>query len=193
MTIYEIAHEVTEIEDLYESAVDENGEPRELNEEEKETLKKWILANEETFKEKFDSYGKFIQNLKFQAELAEATRKAYNAELDRLSARAKTFTNRMESMKSMLLWAMNTMHIDKIKTALFSASIRETPFLINTDDAHVNEIPDCYLKKEVSKSAISADIKNGKLQLSDSGLVLTQSGEILGGIKATKSKSLQIR
>lgn len=193
MTIYEIAHEVTEIEDLYESAVDENGEPRELNEEEKETLKKWILANEETFKEKFDSYGKFIQNLKFQAELAEATRKAYKAELDRLSARAKTFTNRMESMKSMLLWAMNTMHIDKIKTALFSASIRENPFLINTDDAHVNEIPDCYLKKEVSKSAISADIKNGKLQLSDSGLVLTQSGEILGGIKATKSKSLQIR
>lgn len=193
MTIYEIAHEVTEIEDLYESAVDENGEPRELNEEEKETLKKWILANEETFKEKFDSYGKFIQNLKVQAELAEATRKAYKAELDRLSARAKTFTNRMESMKSMLLWAMNTMHIDKIKTALFSASIRENPFLINTDDAHVNEIPDCYLKKEVSKSAISADIKNGKLQLSDSGLVLTQSGEILGGIKATKSKSLQIR
>lgn len=193
MTMYEIAHEVTEIEDLYESAVDENGEPRELNEEEKEILKKWILANEETFKEKFDSYGKFIQNLKIQAELADATRKAYKAELDRLSARAKTFTNRMESMKSMLLWAMNTMHIDKVKTALFSASIRENPLSINTDDAHVNEIPDCYLKKEVSKSAISADIKNGKLQISDSGLVLTQSGEILGGIKATKSKSLSIR
>ena len=73
--MYEIAHEVTEIEDLYESAVDENGEPRELNDEEKETLKKWILANEETFKEKFDSYGKFIQNLK--AALVRIENKTY--------------------------------------------------------------------------------------------------------------------
>ena len=193
MTMYEIAHEVTEIEDLYESAVDENGEPRELNEEEKETLKKWILANEETFKAKFDSYGKFIQNLKINAELAEATRKAYKAELDRLSARAKAATNRMESMKSILLWAMNTMHIDKVKTALFSASIRENPLSVNCDDVKIEEVPDCYLKKEVSKSAISADIKSGKLQVSDSGLVLGADGSILGGIRATKSKSLQIR
>lgn len=193
MTMYEIAHEVTEIEDLYESAVDENGEPRELNEEEKETLKKWILANEETFKEKFDSYGKFIQNLKINAELAEATRKAYKAELDRLSARAKAATNRMESMKSILLWAMNTMHVDKIKTALFTASVRENPVSINADDIHINEIPDKYIKKEVSKSAVSADLKEGKLQTTESGLILGLDGSILGGLKAVKSKSLQIR
>lgn len=192
MTMYEIAHEVTEIEDLYESAVDENGEPRELNEEEKETLKKWILANEETFKEKFDAYGKFIQNLKINAELAEATRKTYKAELDRLASRAKVATNRMESMKSMILWAMNTMHIDSVKTALFSASIRENPLSINCDDVKIDEVPECYIKKEVSKSAISADIKSGKLQVTESGLVL-RNGEIMGGIKATKTKSLQIR
>lgn len=193
MTMYEIAHEVTEIEDLYESAVDENGEPRELTEEEKETLKKWILANEEAFKDKFDSYGKFIQNLKINAELADATRKTYKAELDRLANRAKVATNRMESMKSILLWAMNTMHIDKVKTALFSASILENPLSVNVDDVKIDEVPDCYLKKEVVKSAITSDIKAGKLQVTDSGLVLSLSGEILGGIKATKSKSLQIR
>lgn len=193
MTIYEIAHEVTEIEDLYDSAVDENGEPRELTEDEKEILKKWILANEDTFKEKFDSYGKFIQNLKIQAELAESTRKLYKAELDRLAARSKTATNRMESMKSILLWAMNTMHIDKVKTALFSASIRENPLSVNIDDAKIEEVPDQYLKKEISKSAVSQDIKNGTLILSDSGLVLSKSGEILGGIRAEKTKSLQIR
>lgn len=192
MTMYEIAHELTAIEDLYDSAVDENGEPRELTEEEKETLKKWILANEETFKEKFDSYGKFIQNLKINAELAEATRKTYKAELDRLAARAKTAANRMESMKSILLWAMNTMHIDKVKTALFSASIQENPLSVNCDDVKMSEVPDCYIKKEVVKSAISADIKSGKLQVSDSGLVL-KNGEILGGIRASKTKSLQIR
>lgn len=193
MTMYEIAHEVTEIEDLFESAVDENGEPRELTEAEKETLKKWILANEETFKEKFDSYAKFIQNLKINAELAEATRKTYKAELDRLSARAKTATNRMESMKSTLLWAMNTMHIDKVKTALFSVSIRENPLSVNCDDVKLDEVPECYIKKEVIKSAVSADIKSGKLQVAESGLVLGADGSILGGIRATKSKSLQIR
>ena len=191
--MYEIAHEVTEIEDLFESAVDENGEPRELTEAEKETLKKWILANEETFKEKFDSYAKFIQNLKINAELAEATRKTYKAELDRLSARAKTATNRMESMKSTLLWAMNTMHIDKVKTALFSVSIRENPLSVNCDDVKLDEVPECYIKKEVIKSAVSADIKSGKLQVAESGLVLGADGSILGGIRATKSKSLQIR
>lgn len=193
MTIYEIAHEVTEIEELYESAVDENGEPRELTEEEKETLKKWILANEETFKEKFDCYGKFIQNLKINAELAEATRKAYKDELDRLSRRAQVAKNRIESMKSVLLWAMNTMHVDKIKTALFTASVRENPVSINADDIHINEIPEKYIKKEVSKSAVSADLKDGKLQTTESGLILGLDGSILGGLKAVKSKSLQIR
>ena len=193
MTIYEIAHEVTEIEELYESAVDENGEPRELTEEEKDIIGKWILSNEETFKDKFDSYGKFITNLKNQAELADATRKSLKDEMDRLSKRSQVAKNRMESMKSILLWAMNTMHIDKVKTALYTAAIKENPISINADDIQIDDIPEKYLRKEVVKSAVSQDLKDGKLQTTESGLILGMDGSILGGLKAVKNKSLQIR
>lgn len=192
MTLYQITDEAVKINELFENAVDENGEPRELTQEEKDTLGKWILENEEKFSEKFDSYGKVIENLKLQADLAKATKDSFKAELDRLAQREKTAKNRVETLKNTLLWAMQTMKIDKVKTALFSASIRENPLSVNCDEVKMSEIPDCYIKKEVSKSAISADIKSGKLQVSDSGLVL-KDGEILGGIRASKSKSLQIR
>ena len=134
-------------------------------------------------------FGLCVQNLN---QLRE-TIKAYKDELDRLSRRAQVAKNRMESMKSVLLWAMNTMHVDKIKTALFTASVRENPVSINADDIHINEIPEKYIKKEVSKSAVSADLKDGKLQTTETGLILGLDGSILGGLKAVKSKSLQIR
>jgi hypothetical protein len=99
----------------------------------------------------------------------------------------------MESMKSILLWAMNTMHIDKVKTALYTAAIKENPISINADDIQIEDIPEKYLRKEVVKSAVSQDLKDGKLQTTESGLILGMDGSILGGLKAVKNKSLQIR
>ena len=192
MTLYQITDEAVKINELFENAVDENGEPRELTQEEKDTLGKWILENEETFSEKFDSYGKVIENLKLQADLAKATKDSFKAELDRLAQREKTAKNRAETLKNTLLWAMQTMKIDKVKTALFSASIRENPLSIDDSDIHIDEIPEEYLKKELVKSSVTADIKSGKLQVTESGLI-HKKGELLGGLKALRKKSLSIK
>lgn len=192
MTLYQITDEAVKINELFENAVDENGEPRELTQEEKDTLGKWILENEETFSKKFDSYGKVIKNLKLQADLVKATKDSFKAELDRLVQREKIAKNRAETLKNTLLWAMQTMKIAKVKTALFSASIRENPLSIDDSDIHIEEIPEEYLKKELVKSSVTADIKAGKLQVTESGLI-HKNGELLGGLKALREKSLSIK
>lgn len=192
MTLYEITAEAVEIEELFENAVDENGEPRELTQEEKETLNKWILANEETFKEKFDGYGKLIENLLIQSQIAKATRDTLKGELDRLTKRAKTAENRVEQLKNSLLWAMKTMKIDSVKTALFSAKVGLSRGSVNTDEADPNNIPLEFIKKEVSKSAIQDALKNGKLTKTESGLIL-KNGEILEGLRFEQKETLTIR
>lgn len=192
MTLYEITAEAVEIEELFENAVDENGEPRELTQEEKETLNKWILANEETFKEKFDGYGKLIENLLIQSQIAKATRDTLKGELDRLTKRAKTAENRAEQLKNSLLWAMKTMKIDSVKTALFSAKVGLSRGSVNTDEADPNSLPLEFIKKEVSKSAIQDALKNGKLTKTESGMIL-KNGEILEGLRFEQKETLTIR
>lgn len=192
MTLYEITAEAVEIEELFENAVDENGEPRELTQEEKETLNKWILANEETFKEKFDGYGKLIENLLIQSQIAKATRDTLKGELDRLTKRAKTAENRVEQLKNSLLWAMKTMKIDSVKTALFSAKVGLSRGSVNTDEADPNKLPLEFIKKEVSKSAIQDALKSGKLTKTESGMIL-KNGEILEGLRFEQKETLTIR
>lgn len=192
MTLYEITAEAVEIEELFENAVDENGEPRELTQEEKEILNKWILANEETFKEKFDGYGKLIENLLIQSQIAKATRDTLKGELDRLTKRAKTAENRVEQLKNSLLWAMKTMKIDSVKTALFSAKVGLSRGSVNTDEADPNSLPLEFIKKEVCKSAIQDALKNGKLTKTESGMIL-KNGEILEGLRFEQKETLTIR
>lgn len=192
MTLYEITAEAVKIDELFENAVDENGEPRELTQEEKETLNKWILANEETFKEKFDGYGKLIENLLIQSQIAKATRDTLKGELDRLTKRSKTAENRVEQLKSSLLWAMKTMKIDSVKTALFSAKVGLSRGSVNTDEADPNNLPLEFIKKEVSKSAIQDALKNGKLTKTESGMIL-KNGEILEGLRFEQKETLTIR
>ncbi|MBQ0003590.1 MAG: siphovirus Gp157 family protein [Treponema sp.] len=194
MKLYEITGEALAIQDLIETAVDENGEPRELTTEEDGIITQFFLANQEHFEEKADAYGKVMANLQMMADEAENERKTYKAELDRLSARAKTFTNRKDNLKKRLFWAMDLLKKDKIKTALFSFNIQNKPMSINTDLANISAVPDCFLKKEVSKSAISSAIKAGEITVTDSGsLIYNKTGELLEGIKAEKEKTLVIR
>lgn len=148
MTLYEITDEARQIQDLIENAVDENGEPRELNEDELGIISHFFLENQEHFEEKIDSYGKVMANLKLQEDTAKAQKDAYKSELDRLSARARAFGNRRESLKLNLQYAMELLHKDKVKTALFSFNIQNKPMSINIDNAVLSSIPDKYLKKK---------------------------------------------
>lgn len=196
MTIYDITKDFYEINNLMENALDENGDVRELTKDEEEIIQKWFEENAKSFEEKADAYGKFITNLKVQAEEAENTRKLYKAELDRLSSRAKVFENRRKSLLAGIQYAMNVIGKEKIKTSLFSFGIQNSPLSINTDMARPTEIPTKYLKIEttVSKSAINAAIKKGELIVTDSGDVISEkTGEILEGIRAERNKTLVIR
>lgn len=195
MTIYEITADFVQINELLENAIDENGELRDLTESENQEIKKWFEENAKNLEEKADNYGKFITNLKVMAEEAENARKMYKAELDRLSTRAKVFENRRKSVLSALQYAMGILGKEKIKTGLFSFGIQNSPMSINIESAKVSDIPEEYLKREItiSKSAINAAIKKGDLIVTNSGDVLTQSGEILEGVKAERNKILVMR
>jgi len=195
MTIYEITGEFLQINDLLENATNENGELRELTENEEKIIKEWFAENSEHLEEKLDNYGRFITNLKLQSEEAENTRKLYKSELDRLSARAKAFDNRRKALLSGVQYAMNVCGKDKIKTSLFSFGIQNSPMSINTEFAKTSDIPAEFLKVEttISKTAINNAIKKGDLIVTDSGDVIMKSGELLEGIRAERNKVLVMR
>ena len=53
--------------------------------EEMEEMRKWFEVTQEELQNKFDSYCKFIKNLKLSSENADSERKNMKDELDRLA------------------------------------------------------------------------------------------------------------
>lgn len=194
MTLYEITNDVLQINELLESAVDSDGNPRDLTPEEENTIREWFAASKEDFEAKFDSYGKFITNLKLQAETADGERKAYKEELDRLSARAKSYDNRRRSVLGGLRYAMEKLGLEKYKTSLFSAGIQNTALKIE-QTGRLKDIPEKYLKpRELNASAVKDGIKSGELIKTDGGsILLAATGELLEGIRAEQGKTLVMR
>ena len=194
MTLYEITGDAIAIQQLIENAVDEEGNPRDLTENENKIIDEFLKENSENLEEKANAYGKIISNFGIMADNADNERKMLKAEMDRLSKRSKSFANKKEQLKTRLYEAMNFLKIPKIKTALFSFSVKENPVSVNVDNAIISTIPDRYLNKEISKSAIKDGLKTGALVVLDSGEIYEpKSGLILQGVKIEKSKSLQIR
>lgn len=208
MTLYEITGEFIALNDMLESLVDENGEPRDMTDEEKETVKKWFDLTEADFKKKFDNICKFIKNLKLSAETAEAERKLYADELSRLSRRAKAFESRAKSIQSLLWWCMSRLGLNKAgyKTDLFSAKEQNTQKQINTGAMYDwHDIPEEYLKQpELDTVAIKQALKDGELYQkdeADAGIdydkLYFKNGEYkdqpLKGISCTQGRALVIR
>lgn len=189
--MYEITEDLRAIEELFNSAVDENGEPRELTEEEGRFLADCFTNSQEDFEKKFDDYGKFLANLKAQSEIADAERKAMKSEMDRLSTRAKVYTNRRDAVKNYLYFNMKNISLDKYKTALFSANIQQAPLSIKQMGASKN-IPEQFLKpREISTTAIKAAIKDGSVKIVGDELFF--NGEQLEGLTAERGEILVIR
>ena len=190
--LYQISEDIKAVDDLFNSAVDENGEPRELTEEEQNFLQDCFKCSQEDFENKFDSYGKYMANLKLQSDNADAERKNFKAELDRLSSRAKVFENRRTSLKNYLFYAMQNLKMDSYKSSLFSAKVQQTPVSIKTE-GDVGNLPERFLKpREVNTSAIKECLKSGTIKQLDDGS-LVYNGELLEGIKAERGTILVIR
>lgn len=194
--MYEITEDVKAVWELFNNAVDAEGNPRELNEEEKAFLKECFSVTQEEFEQKFDSYGKFMANLKLDADNAEAERKNFKAEMDRLSARAKAFNNRRDCVKNYLYYAMDNIGMKSFKTALFSANVQNTAASIKVSDQNLMELgtPEKYLKpRELNVTAIKEDIKSGTLIVTDSGRIFYEDGLEMIGVISEKGKTLVIR
>ena len=199
-SLYAITQDMEAVFKLIQNAVDEEGNPRELNEEECKIIEEWFTCTKEEFQNKVDSYYKFIKNCKIHAENIDNERKTYKAELDRLAARARVQSNTAERLQGMLKMCMETLGIDKTKTELFSCTIQNTQLSIKGyvgDD--LSHVPECYLKpRELDTLAIKADIKAGKLRVGTDGLERTKvidetTGEAIQGIFATQGTTLVIR
>lgn len=191
--LYEITDDLKQIEDLFLNAVDENGEPRDLTPEEDTFLKNCLDISVNEMKEKLEGYGKIISNLKFDADAIKAEADLVKKEYDRLSAKAKAAENRVISFKSYILWAFDTLKLDKVKTQSFTVFKKKNPLSLNVDDVNVSSLDEKFITKTVSKSALQQAIKDGNLIVTDTGLVVKTDGELIEGLKATSSTSIQIR
>lgn len=191
--LYEITDDLKQIEDLFQNAVDENGEPRDLTPEEDNFLKECLTLSEDELKEKLEGYGKIIANLKFDADTIKAEADLVKKEYERLSSKAKAAENRVTSLKSYILWAFDALKLDKVKTPSFTVFKKKNPLSLNVDDVNVSTLDEKYITKSVSKSALQQAIKDGSLTVTDTGLVLKQDGELIEGLKATSTTSIQVR
>ena len=200
-TLYAITDDIKAISDLLENMVDENGDPREPTEDEMQTLKEWYTVSNSDFEKKFDSYCKYIKNLKLQASNVEAERKNYKTELDRLSKRAKAFENRSKFLNNLLRFSMDNLHMEGYKTDLFSAKIQNTQISIEAlAGASIDDIPEEFLKpRELNTTAIKEAIKAGKIVQGDgsplhqSHLYFKDTGKELKNVIWTQGTALVIR
>lgn len=199
-SLYEITGDLKSLNQLMENMVDEDGNPREPNEEELETMKEWFTCSIADFEKKFDNYCRFIKNLKIEATVADEERKAYKSEIDRLSKRSKAFENRAKSVQGLMQFCMDSLKLKKYKTALFSAGMQNTQISIRpVDGSRLEKVPDEYLKpRELDTAAIKNAIKDGILKqgngtpLGETKLFF-EDGTELKDVRWTQGETLVIR
>ena len=199
-SLYEITGDLKSLNQLMENMVDEDGNPREPNEEELETMKEWFTCSIADFEKKFDNYCRFIKNLKIEATVADEERKAYKSEIDRLSKRSKAFENRAKSVQGLMQFCMDSLKLKKYKTALFSAGMQNTQISIRpVEGSRLDKVPDEYLKpRELDTTAIKNAIKDGLLKqgngtpLGETKLFF-KDGTELKDVRWTQGETLVIR
>lgn len=151
-TLYELTSDYLELLNLLE---DPDGDPQAIE----DTLEG--LGYE--IELKADGYAKIIAQLDADASAADAS--AADAEIKRLQTRKKRMFNSKDRLKKALAGAMITTGKRKIKTELFSFSIRKTPVRVVIDEQSIENLPEKYLipqDPKIDKNKIKDDIKAGK-------------------------------
>lgn len=197
--LYEIGEDLLSLNDLMESLVDENGEPREPTEDEMEEMRKWFEVTHEELENKFDNYCKFIKNLKLSSENAESERKNLKEELDRLAKRAKARNNQRHAVQGLLRWNLERLGIKKFKTDLFTANIQNGQKQVTlSSTAKIETIPEEFLKpRELDTVAVKDALKDGVLTQKEGaenyGKVFNRDGEQIKGLVVIQGTNFIIR
>ena len=142
MTIYEISGEYVKILEMLE---DGDIEPEEVE----------ALMDElnKDLKNKFDGYMRVYHQLQSESE-------AIDKEIKRLTALKKTINNNCERIKSTIKNAMMATDTPKIKTELFSASLKSTPGKMVIDI--IEDVPKQFWKQadpEIDDSGLKSYVK----------------------------------
>ncbi len=197
--LYDIAEDLLSLNDLIESLVDENGEPREPTAEEMEEMRKWFEVTQEELQNKFDSYCKFIKNLKLSSENADSERKNMKDELDRLAKRAKARENQRNAVQGLLRWNLERLGIKTFKSDLFTANIQNGQKQVSlASTAKIDELPAEYLKpRELDTVAVKDALKDGILTQKEGaenyGKVFTREGVEINGLLVIQGTNFIIR
>ena len=138
----------------------ELAEQGELTEEQEQMLKEALDNLKEDIEYKLEGYCKVRANFKADIE-------AIKAEKKRLDDKQKALEKRIESLESAMKMAILAVKPDepKIKTPLFSLSVRTNPEKVVMDVEDINLIPEAYLKfkePEPDKTKLKEDIQAGK-------------------------------
>ena len=179
--------------------VDENGEPREPTDEEIQEMRKWFEVTQEELQNKFDSYCKFIKNLKLSSENADSERKNMKDELDRLAKRAKARENQMSAVQGLLRWNLERLGIKTFKSDLFTANIQNGQKKVSlASTAKIENLPAEYLKpRELDTVAVKDALKDGLLIQKEGaenyGKVFTREGVEIKGLLVIQGTNFIIR
>jgi len=171
-TMTAIVDDTTELFQLFQELEERTKDMSEVDKaEEYAILSDWLGDTEESFNRKVDGYVSVIREFK-------AKQQAAKDEAKRLTDRAKSFDNSIESLKDMLQHSMKRLGIDKCKTAMNTVSISKNggkaPMDINE-----NLITKDFQKWTVDRTKIYNALKDGQ--------------EVEGAVMLERGSSLRIR
>lgn len=147
MTIYEITNDYLQLMQMME---DPELDPK--------TLADTMEGIEGELEDKAESYGKIIKNI-------EGDIVALKAEKERLTKKIQTEENNLKRLKETLQFSMEATGKSKIKTSLFSFSIRKNAPAVVMDEPYIENVPERFLKYSdptINRTAIKEAIQNGE-------------------------------
>jgi hypothetical protein len=166
MTIYELGKEYQSWEALVrETMTDENGDAKELSNEDKEYLTECFLQIGGDIKQKLINMYYIYRNMEAESNIADAERGVFKAEFDRLGRIAKAKENKAKGIKGLIVFIMDIMKMKEIVTPVFTAKFQSTQKSVKTVDGFFNPdlIPIEFLDREISSSKVKKAVEEGRL------------------------------
>lgn len=162
--LYELVGEFRFVEQIYNSAE---------TEEEMLEAEQYLIEAEVGLTEKAENIAKWIKNL-------EAERDTFKKESDRLASKAKSFDNKVISLKRYLQDSLEVAGIDKVKGDLFTVSLQNNAMSLDIES--IEHIPVEFRRTPepvVNKRELLKYIK--------------ETGEVFKGVEVKQTKSIRIR
>ncbi|WP_373762809.1 siphovirus Gp157 family protein [Jeotgalibaca porci] len=162
--LYELTAEFKEAEHLYNTSE---------TEDEMLEAERYLIKAEVDLSEKAENIAKWIKNL-------EAERDSFKKESDRLAAKAKSFDNKVISLKRYLQENLELAGVDKVKGELFTVSLQNNA--MSLDISTTEHIPAEFKRTPepvVNKRDLLKYIKD--------------TGEVFEGVDVNQTRSIRIR